>query len=93
MQSTAAILNYGHLEAIAKAGKRDSMEGGMTVMKIMTISILEEEKRVTSKHTHTHILAHGVITRRKTSNSILRGDDLRDYIICFCITAEDSAPQ
>lgn len=52
VQSTAATPNYGHLEATVKAGKRGSMERDTLVMKIMTISILEGEKRVYFKHAH-----------------------------------------
>lgn len=48
----AAMLNYGYLEAITKAGKSSSMERDTLVMKIMTTSILEGEKSVTFKHTH-----------------------------------------
>lgn len=61
VRTTAATLNYGHLEAITKAGKRDSMERGTLVIKIMTISILKVTLFSPSKHTHTQ-LAHGVIT-------------------------------
>lgn len=97
MQSTAATLSYGHLEAFVRAGKREMGWGwGGWYDRHEDndhFHFGKGEKRVTLKCTHTHIVAHGVITLHKTSNSIFRGDDLWDYIICFCIATEDSAPQ